>query len=758
LSLIHKLPNAVLYSNRSILYSSEVKLSQLTLQTIYAIPTMSLTVAAGAKSLLSLGVSLGDVALLYDWGRKFGNFLRAAKNEEEFLESIMEEPEALLKRRGLVELVRMESVWNIIEAVYEGERISNESKPDVASKQNLSALSWLMIAIVSALDLCLPSTGIHTLIVEVFHDLLRPATNDSQLRRALQVQLPTNIQSWRDVGRVRGLDKKTVRQMTSCRAKLTETNAIPQLNPAELKESKEFLVWLMEGRTHSFTCVSATVFSMASAIQHTGIRIRTEGIRAYETEPVISYASQEQSHNSFEAGWLGGENHPGLARGLGSRAQIIAFPCGKPESMVETVELPRSVKNRMSMLWKLGSEAAAGFHIHASANIPFSFSSEVSYSIENSDASTSRYAPHLMMLAHHAFPAATEGVLKALEDLLEGIEQKLVVWLQQHTAAEFLSRTEASMPDRRSDYMELWTQYQALVLGFYYRLFEPLLVLESVSKDAFFRGVWGLGSTTSLAAFTEFNHVLMSHGSVTRTHVLYLLSMMYGGRTQRFSRGSSASGLLGVLGPISIICMPLHRVTDIPQEIAMFAFADLPIIDLASDAEGEIYAGKGCDVQFAAPPDEPEEIQPHGPEGKWSVHAKMSMLFGETKPGVVMAARCNGRPVGWFSPLAADVTFLSEAYQQKRHSGEVGYVDSANVRGFSVRDEHWERAQPLRATAVQDNAADPGLVHSRGNAALRYAAAGIYASVGEEVAIATDDIDQAVGRVKGQGISGIVIS
>ena len=96
---------------------------------------MSLTLATGAKSLISLGVSLSDVALLYDWGRKFGNFLRAAKNEEELLESIMESPDALLKRRGLVEVARMESRWSTFQLVYEGTRISNESQPDVASKQ-----------------------------------------------------------------------------------------------------------------------------------------------------------------------------------------------------------------------------------------------------------------------------------------------------------------------------------------------------------------------------------------------------------------------------------------------------------------------------------------------------------------------------------------------------------------------------------------------------------------------------------------------
>lgn len=719
---------------------------------------MSLTVAAGAKSLISLGVSLSDIALLYDWGRKFGNFLRAAKNEEELLESIMETSDAILKRRGLVEVARMESRWNSFQLVYEGNRISNESKPEVASKQNLSALSWLMVTIISALDLCLPPAGVHALLVRVFHDLITSTSTaeESQLSNALQVQLPTNIESWRDVGRVRGLDKRIMQHMMSCRYKHTEVKAIPQLNPAELEDAKGFLFWLMDGKEFSFKCISATVFSLASALRHAGILIKTDGVRAYETEPVVSYAARGQPFEYLDSRSLENVDDPsGVVRGIRSRAQIISFPFEKPEAMIDTVEVRRDITNRMAMFWQHGCDAAESFHITASANTPFTPSSEVLYSIENADTPRSRFAVHLMTLAHRAFPAVTEGILKALEELMTGVETENTVWLEQHTAAEFLSRTEASMPDRRSDRMNLWTQYQALVFGFYYRLLKQLLVFDGVSKDAFFRGVWGYGSTTSLAAFTEFSNTLRSDGSVTRTHILHILSMMYCGRTQRFSRESSASGLLGILGLTSIIAMPLHRVTDRPQEIAKFAFADLPIIDLATNADGELYAGKGFDVKFDDASRELEDIHPHGSEGKWTAHAKMSMLVGETKPGVVMAARCNGRPVGWFSPLAADITLLSGAYQQERHVDEVGYVDGTIVRGFSVRDEHWQQGRPLIAAQGHD---DVGVVHSKGNAVLRYAATGIYASVNEEVAIATDDIDLAVGRIRGQDVSGIVIA
>ena len=49
------------------------------------------------------------------------------------------------------------------------------------------------------------------------------------------------------------------------------------------------------------------------------------------------------------------------------------------------------------------------------------------------------------------------------------------------------------------------------------------------------------------------------------------------------------------------------------------------------------------------------------------------------------------------------------------------------------------------------------LVHSLGSPALRYAAAGFYGEIGEELAIVTDDVEAATGRVQ-LAHSGIVIA
>lgn len=161
-------------------------------------------------------------------------------------------------------------------------------------------------------------------------------------------------------------------------------------------------------------------------------------------------------------------------------------------------------------------------------------------------------------------------------------------------------------------------------------------------------------------------------------------------------------------------------------------------------------------VRFEAPNLPKREIQVHGPQHKWSIHAKMGALFGDGQPGVIMAARYNGRLVGWFSPLAADIMFLSTCYQYPRHARDSSYKYNDTMRDcFEVIEKDWETGRVQRPMAGQSS--ECGVVHSRGCPALRYAAAGIYAGIAEEVSIATDDLQEAAGRFVGNG-SGIVIA
>lgn len=240
-----------------------------------------------------------------------------------------------------------------------------------------------------------------------------------------------------------------------------------------------------------------------------------------------------------------------------------------------------------------------------------------------------------------------------------------------------------------------------------------------------------------------------------------MLATMYNGRRKIFLANSSMARLVGVLGPISVLALPLVRTTDLPEEICRFAIVDLPIVDLLPDSsDGELMAGGGGGITFtlARDVDGAETTVEHvSPSMKWTVHPSMSMLFGsEQGGGVVMAARCDGRLVGWFNPLAADITLLSDAYiHESRY--EQGFFDG-KVHGFVVKDEHWQKGCVRRPDEGSEGQ-QFGIVHSRGSPELRYAATGFFAEVGEEVAIvrSAEEFGAAFGRVEGQD-RGMVIA
>jgi len=116
-------------------------------------------------------------------------------------------------------------------------------------------------------------------------------------------------------------------------------------------------------------------------------------------------------------------------------------------------------------------------------------------------------------------------------------------------------------------------QFQASLFGLYYRHFEDLTSIE-VREDAYFRGIH---SNPFLTACVGFGDTLTSAGKVSRTQGLDKLPTMYDG---------SSPGPIEVLGNISVLVNTLLQTTDDP---ASFTIVDLPLVDLISGANGELY-------------------------------------------------------------------------------------------------------------------------------------------------------------------------
>ena len=714
--------------------------------------TMSLQITAGAKSLFSLGVSLGDLAVIFRHGHSMGNWLRAADLEAELFESIMEEHEALLRRRGLINVVEMKKRWSRLEFIYEGNIKKSLSQSSMQEGQNLTEFSWLMVTVVTALDITLPSSTIKTLLVEVFTIILE---GDEGMKESLRVQLPNNIEAWRSVGCVRGMVTETSASIRQSYSQMVQERAVLQLNSAEQEEMKNFLVWLMADQGNDLSIVSATVFSIAESMHKAGVHLGTGRERRYESEPIVRYVKIPGPIDTFKDP-LEMKDSFRARKGLQLRAQQVSYPMNHPEYMIDATTLERKVLNKMDMFWTMGGEAAKKMRLTPTPEpkLPFGPESDIYYVLDTKDPTRNKFSGMLSMIVDHGFPAATHSILFALETLTQGLEDERLQWLHQHTARDYLQR-ETGQPSGNLQDMELWVQYQALVFGFYYKLLEPLVSFDYVQEDVFFRGLWGYGSTTFLGMCAHFAWTMRDSRSISRTHILYMLATMYDGRSKPYSQSTSSAGLVGVLGTISVLALPLLCPTDVPEKIARFAVVDLPVVDLMSDSR-ELYSRQHQSINFVRATAPPRQITPRGPEKIWSVHAKLGKLFGEESNDIMMAARCDGKLVGWFGPLAADFTFLSSCYQDPKHATEKGFEDGFTVNGHEILDDHWQNDQVLRP--LQEGSIDQCcVVNSRGSAALRYASAGFFANAGEELAIVSDDTSAAFGRVELSG-AGIIIA
>lgn len=269
---------------------------------------MALSIIAGTGGLIQLGLSISDLALLIDQGKKFGNFVRVRQNDSDLFDLLNEDPEAILKRPGLVETHEMEKRWSDLTIVHQGKRRTGKIQPNKESQaavedkknrkkrdkpESVEGFTWVMVAIISALDDCLTSSGIQELLIRVFVAVL---DGDEETKNALRVQLKVNIQSWRSFGCARDIAFSIKHNLRESLKKLLpdspQAMAISQLNGAETQDLKEFLVFLLSGKKTKFYAKSAITFSIAKALGAAKLHLCTDGNPTYESQVCVIYRAE----------------------------------------------------------------------------------------------------------------------------------------------------------------------------------------------------------------------------------------------------------------------------------------------------------------------------------------------------------------------------------------------------------------------------------------------------------------------------------
>ncbi|KAL1847959.1 hypothetical protein Daus18300_013762 [Diaporthe australafricana] len=366
---------------------------------------MAVAATVGTQGLVQLGISISDIALIFEQGRKVGNWFFTRNHDQTLFEILGEDPESLLKRRGIVEPRDITRRFPDVEFIYHEGKVSTQGKtfkpsngqantssrkkgqlPVAANtaqgSDELGPFSWLMVMIVTALDICLPTQRVLSVLVSVFTRVLDntdvQGDQEENSETALQTTLGTNIESWRSVGQVRRVDQLLRREYHRMwRNKTGVEHAFAQLNWAEEIEVRRFLRVLFEDKEDHFPCESASTIALAYAIQRGGVSIQASGAdRINEAQLLVEYTDAQHVSRL---------HHPlgGLVQAkdrLQDRSQMISYPRGHPESMIQAIPRGLGTRNELGKFWALGFDGASKYCLIAEADLPYDKSKSEVYS------------------------------------------------------------------------------------------------------------------------------------------------------------------------------------------------------------------------------------------------------------------------------------------------------------------------------------------------------------------------------------------
>ena len=711
---------------------------------------MALNIQAGARSLVQVGLSVSDIGALFQFGRVFGNWLRVTSSDNDLFITLCEDYGVMLKRGGLIDLVQMENCWSHqLHQIHEGQVIYDNAESRKENDGQLGSFSWLMVAIVTALDPCLTPDELRTIIIELFVKLLG-GDDEFDVRESLQMQIQTNIESWRSTGVVRGMQGPLHATFKTCRSSLAGTTSVPHLTRAERRELLDFLEWLLAGKSDHISLLSATLYSVAAALETARIQVNLgEPCPSTIGQLVIQYVNEEDGIsamlNALRSGELFTERENNTVPP--TRVSYVAY---EPSQMIKTLPCAIPTRNKLATFWHKGTEAAESVHPKAVARIR---RTGVKYIVEQYDECTSLWPGQMTNLSSEHFPVDSEKLLLSINALIESVPEHLRPWVHR------CAKLDAGINDLDNTFtveqMDVFLCLQSLVFGYWYKLLEPWVSTAYLEKGTYLYGVWGYRDTYLLvmirAAATQLR---LGNSNLTdglsREEMLRLLGVMFAGRFKdntgrsRKQKPILSHGMVAILDRVSIVSMSLLNITDDAQQQARFAIVSLPIVNVFPDSDGELWTGDAPGIQFQECPS--PTLQPSGkvPKLHWSIYPKMTTVDGRLS-NVIMMARCGGVVVGGFNPADADAALLRAEENRSGHLCLKEPGIGSPLFYLNIYETHFQSGIVTRTTRRGDIV----LVHSYGSPIMRYTAAGFYAQEAH-IVIAQSSFDDAVRSIRAQ--------
>ena len=610
---------------------------------------MSLTVTTGYKSLITLGVGAGDLAALVSVGNRLGNWISARKGDEDFLALLEQDEIDIIRRRGLLDIVRFNKRWN-----QEMWLLANGRPEHLTGNQTEKALGQMsrftaaMVSVTAVLDAFASSQMVKTITWRLLSVLILGQESREDL---IMSQIIPRMNAWRSAGCVRGISAEARKIRNGLQG---EKRLLPgHISNQEIKCVVDFLAWLLSGESETFHTTSSDVCGLALCLIGIGYDIlSTQG---FGQTPSNSPCTLIYDSTSFKPGQpiLHG---PTSSDNLMVRVESSVVPLAHPEESFSCFPLTQHCANRCRQAWKAGQNASQYVKLQvrrpnraASRAEPAGFQdTDMYYDIKNlGKKANQRWNTPIHNIADAQGLVLNQELYENLEGILSRETTDTLEWLHSATDESFMRIFPWGENPARDD---AFFAFQAFFMGYYYGVF--LDVVDSSNLvDQRVDGAWGYRGHKLLGIIrTRCN--TWSKDGISRQDMLMILSLLCLSYDVEIPSVGRGRWCVGVIQKRALLASSLLTNCDTPNAIGKFHLLDVDAGGIPRDVNGLIRPGLGVQLNPQYSKATGQALEPRGPLQDLTKHVEPDW---EGDPDtVLLCMRYNGRRVCTINPLDGD--------------------------------------------------------------------------------------------------------
>jgi hypothetical protein len=535
---------------------------------------MALSFSLGTGALLSWGFSAGDIAVMAGAGRAAGTWLVAQLKDRALIDFLSVDVDEIVTRRGLVDVNALHQRWDRKLTLLQNGRPVSIVHPAGDRKtvvENLDRFTWIMILVISALDASMSARELRAVMSRFLNKLFEESPTGTDY---LERELNQHIQGWRSSACVRGVLHSARDSWESLgQQKLHWPGYVPRGDHGEILR---LLFWLVNGLDPVFSTASSDVFCIAVVLQALGVEMTTVAGKVADADESRPFVCLDSSL---------------ITTGVSGTAKArwgMRIPLDFMQECVSVWPGDQGLNNLLRKIFEDGMDAVEADHakvvLRSVGGMPVY---RISTGYEKS--TRKRLATHESRLAASFLPkhayATAHGLGRLVGAMSSDDSSSLDSYLKRFPQPELIFNLENHISE------SALIQLQTFLMGFYYRLFAPLLdTLTLVKKEAF--GSWAFADTQFLRQVMSFlaDDFAEEWTLVSRPSLLGFVAYMFAGAQAEMIEGMTATAV-GVVAKLSLLTQAtLGTVTGF-EEAVKFSLLDIDTAGIPCNAKGIVVEG-----------------------------------------------------------------------------------------------------------------------------------------------------------------------